>query len=128
MTGPRAVPGAPTPSGAPAVIARLLCPRCRRGKVFRGLVTMHERCAECGHSFEREPGYFVGAMYVSYALAVPIYAGLALAVHLLRPAWSETRFLAAALALFLPLAPLLFRYSRVLWMHLDWAIDPDRSP
>ena len=26
--------------------------------------------------------------------------------------------------LYLPLVPLVFRYSRVLWLHLDWKIDP----
>ena len=32
---------------------------------------MFERCPVCGLKFEREQGYFLGAMYVSYALAIP---------------------------------------------------------
>ena len=31
---------------------------------------MHEDCPHCGHHFEKEPGFFLGAMYVSYALTI----------------------------------------------------------
>ena len=63
-------------------------------------------------------------MYVSYALAVPTLALPAVLVHWLLPGWSGLWILAATLPLFLPLAPLIFRYSRVIWAHLDWTIDP----
>src|SRR6185369_9788049 len=57
-------------------IRRQVCPRCRRGPMFRlpvwrGPISMHERCGVCGLRFEREPGYFVGAMYMSYGLTLP---------------------------------------------------------
>ncbi len=110
--------------GVVAAIARQLCPRCRRGRVFRGVLAMNEACASCGHRFEREPGFFLGAMYVSYAIAVVLYLLLSILVHLVRPLWSETGVLALALPLFLPFVPLIFRYSRVVWMHFDWALDP----
>jgi len=32
---------------------------------------MLDRCEACGLKSEREQGYFLGAMYVSYALAIP---------------------------------------------------------
>jgi hypothetical protein len=31
---------------------------------------MHEQCPVCGLRFEREPGYFTGAMYLSYGVAI----------------------------------------------------------
>jgi len=77
----------------------------------------------CGHIFEREPGYFVGAMYVSYALAIPVYLALAGVLRLLLREWSDLAILTLALPLLVPFAPLLFRYSRVIWMHLDLAVD-----
>jgi uncharacterized protein (DUF983 family) len=99
------------------------CPRCRSGPVFRGLVDMYEKCPRCSYRFEREPGYFTGAMYVSYALAVPTYAGLCLLVHLLRPGWSELAVFGGAAVVFSALAPVLFRYSRVLWMNIARFFD-----
>ena len=54
-----------------AAVLALRCPRCLRGRVWRSFLGMHERCPACGLVFEREPGYFTGAMVVSYVLAVP---------------------------------------------------------
>ena len=87
---------------------------------------MNVRCERCGLVFEREPGYFVGAMYVSYALAVPTYAALVAVVYLLRPRAQIEAIFLGALPAFVLLSPLLFRYSRVIWMHLDRHID--RTP
>ena len=45
---------------------------------------MNEDCPVCGLDFDRgEPGYFTGAMYVSYALAIPLIALLTLIEHLM---------------------------------------------
>jgi hypothetical protein len=85
---------------------------------------MRETCPACGHRFLREPGFFLGAMYVSYALAVLAYGLIVLLVRFLRPSWTETISFVAALPLFLPLVPPIVRYSRVIWMHLDWTLDP----
>ena len=54
-----------------------LCPRCRigsifRSSIFRGYPSMRERCPVCQLKFEREQGYFLGAMYISYGLALLI--------------------------------------------------------
>lgn len=85
---------------------------------------MHERCPECGLRFEREHGYFTGAMVVSYALAIPSLALLsALVLWLTR--WQVEWALLAADVLFLALVPFIFRWSRVLWMYLDRSLDPD---
>src|SRR5512145_2096996 len=51
---------------------RLRCVRCGNAPLFRGLFTMHERCGACGLLFEREQGYFVGAIYVNYAVTVAL--------------------------------------------------------
>lgn len=85
---------------------------------------MQERCPGCGLKFEREQGYFLGAMYISYALAlVTIVAfGLLLWASTL---WSLQRIALWATLLFLPLAPTLTLFSRVLWIYLDRAMDPE---
>jgi hypothetical protein len=52
------------------------CPRCRRGEVYEknkhlfAFPVMKHNCEVCGYKFDREPGYFLGAMYISYGLAV----------------------------------------------------------
>jgi hypothetical protein len=80
---------------------------------------MNAICPVCGLRFEREPGYFLGAMYFSYPLSVPILGFLMLALHLLFP---EMRFeFVAGLATlgFVPFVPAVFRYARVLWIYFE---------
>jgi uncharacterized protein (DUF983 family) len=111
-------------------ILRQRCPRCRMGSIFhysifRGFPKMHERCPVCDLKFEREPGYFLGAMYVSYALGlvtVAIFAALLWWIT----GWWITKDTIWAVVLFLPLAPTLTFFSRVLWIYLDQTIDPER--
>jgi len=75
--------------------------------------------------FEREPGYFVGAMYISYAMAVPIVGGLAGGLsYFLLPGWPLHWVVLLAGVLFLPGVPFVFRASRVAWIHLDHRLDP----
>ena len=99
------------------------CPRCREGEVFAGLVTMRERCPVCGHRFEREPGYFLGAMYISYPLAVVVLGIFLLLFHWLRPDWPWETALAVAVLPLLLFVPTIFRYSRILWMYFDAPVD-----
>jgi uncharacterized protein (DUF983 family) len=119
--------------GKPSVwssILRQRCPRCRvgrifRGSIFRGFPKMYQRCETCDLKFEREPGYFLGAMYVSYGLALVTIAIIA-AVLWGATSWSIVKDIAWACVLFLPLAPGLTLFARVLWIYLDQTIDPER--
>jgi len=115
-----------TPSGLLVAAKSVLgqrCPSCHRGRVFNGLIEMRDSCDACGYRFEKEPGYFVGAMYVSYAMAVGAYAGLTLLCRRFLPGFSPAAALGAAFPLFLLLVPVIFRYSRVIWMHFDRLFD-----
>jgi hypothetical protein len=87
---------------------------------------MNERCPVCGYKFERGPGYFTGAMYFSYALGIPlIAAGVLVGKFLIVPGWPLHWIVLAVWAAFLPLAPAVFRYSRVLFIHFDRYFDPE---
>ena len=110
-------------------ILRQMCPRCRAARIFRksiftGFPRMQERCPNCGLKFEREQGYFLGAMYISYGLALITIVALALLLWAVTP-WSMQKVTVWAILLFLPLAPTLTLFSRVLWIYLDRAIDPE---
>jgi uncharacterized protein (DUF983 family) len=110
-------------------ILRQRCPRCRKGRIFpysifRGLPKMHERCPVCDLRFEREPGYFLGAMYISYGLGVMTIAALAAGFWLVT-GWGITKDTLWAAVLFLPMAAAITLLSRVLWIYLDRAIDPE---
>jgi uncharacterized protein (DUF983 family) len=109
-------------SGHLVPIMKQQCPRCLQGQIFAGVFQMRTQCPVCGLRFEREPGYFVGAMYLSYGLAIIGTAFVWLPMVLLGRSLGEV--LLASGALLIVASPWLFRYSRVLWLYLDHAIDP----
>jgi uncharacterized protein (DUF983 family) len=111
-------------------ILRQRCPRCRVGKIFHhsiflGFPKMDEQCSVCHLHFEREPGYFLGAMYISYALGVLLIAFFAF-LFWTATGWWITRDVIWAVVIFLPLAPAITFLSRVLWIYLDQKVDPAR--
>ncbi len=101
-----------------------LCPRCRQGKIFKtplyalfGFGQMNEFCPKCNLRFEIEPGYFIGAMYVSYAFSGGAALVLGFSLFYLfnnPPSWVYSVVVAAAVVL---MAPINFRLSRVIWLH-----------
>jgi uncharacterized protein (DUF983 family) len=109
---------------------RRLCPRCRRGRIFRGFFSIHRSCPVCGLSFLPEPGYFTAAWALSYFLAFPvvmiIWLGLA---RFVVPDWPIPLTLLPALLVFAVLSPLISMSAKVLWIHLDrtWKAEVPRS-
>ena len=75
--------------------------------------------------FEREEGYFLGAMYISYALSC-LFLGLGmLAAYLIWPELDLGWAVLIAAVAYLPFVPAVFRSSRVLWIYLDRWLWPD---
>jgi uncharacterized protein (DUF983 family) len=120
-------------SSKPSTLRSILqqrCPRCRIGgifqsSIFRGFPKMYERCSICDLKFEREPVYFLGAVYFSFALGVLIMALIAALLWFLTR-WWITWVTIWAVVLFLPFAPTITLFARVLWIYLDQTVDPER--
>jgi uncharacterized protein (DUF983 family) len=87
---------------------------------------MHSNCGHCGLKFEREQGYFVGAIYINYAATVAIAVPGFFILDVF-----TTMTIDQQLALWLPFAivfPLLFfHHSRSIWLALDHLLNPDRN-
>ncbi len=97
---------------------RLRCPGCRNHPLFRSFFEMHRKCSGCGYAFEREAGYFVGAIYINIiATFAIILSGAGLMAWYLSPALVT---MIAVWCFFSVLFPLFFfRYSRSVWLNLD---------
>lgn len=102
------------------------CPRCRKGPVFsgsayslKGQVT-NEYCSHCNLRFEREPGFFYVAMFISYAMNVAEMIAISVAAYVFGVAltyenlWVYVLIIVGGVFLF---APINYRYSRVLLLH-----------
>lgn len=111
-----------------SAIWRQRCPRCREGGIFpqplwRAPLKTYDRCPVCGLKYEREPGYFLGAIYFSYALSIPPTLVLVLMIWRLTGCQFDTAVFGAFVA-YLPFVPVVSRWSRVLWLYLDQRVDP----
>jgi uncharacterized protein (DUF983 family) len=103
------------------------CPACLEGPIYRRGMDMNPRCPVCGLLLEREQGYFMGALYISYALASLFLGIAAVTVYLLRPDWDLGLIVLLVGVLFLPLVPAVTRFARVIWIHFDRWAWPDHS-
>ncbi|HEY0031556.1 MAG TPA: DUF983 domain-containing protein [Bacteroidia bacterium] len=101
------------------------CPHCHKGNFFetnnpydlKHFAKMNSKCPVCNEDFKREPGYYFGATYVSYALTV----GLGIALFLLLCVIFNVNvisYLVLFSLLLLALMPLIFRVSRLIWINL----------
>ena len=99
------------------------CPRCRQGDIFKYPVknilkfsAMHDDCPHCGASFSPEPGFYFGAMFVSYALTVALFVFVGLTLYFLfHP--SDTVYVITITVAAILFTPFSFRYSRVLYLY-----------
>jgi len=115
------------------------CPRCRVGKVFTGptygfkIQKMNEVCPHCQLKFEREPGYFYVAMFVSYAMNVAEMITVSVAAYVLGLELNFDNLWYFAALLFcttLLFSPFNYRYSRMVllyWLSPGLHYEPKRS-
>lgn len=100
------------------------CPRCHKGKFFksnnpynlRQVFHMHDRCSSCDLDYQREPGFYFGAMYVSYALM----AGWLIVWFLADLLWFhlDAIVLAGGITVSMVLiTPLFYHWSRSVWIN-----------
>lgn len=100
------------------------CPNCNEGATFKkdvpffAIPVMNESCPKCNYRFEREPGYFIGAMYISYGLAL-MEGGIAyLLMYLFLPNLNLAWILIVMLLVFVLFAKKNFKWSRILYIHI----------
>ena len=94
------------------------CPSCGEGAVFSGLYQMNETCPACQYRFEREDGYFLGAMVISYFVggfsAVPT-----LIYFIFGAGWEPLQATLLSCVQIVLGNPPLFHFSRLAWLHMD---------
>jgi uncharacterized protein (DUF983 family) len=104
----------------------LRCPRCGARSLFRTWLAMHERCAVCRLRFEREQGYFLGAIYINYGVTVVLaLLGSFALEYWTQPSLTQELVLWVGFGTAFPV--LFFRYARGLWLGFDDIFDPSEA-
>lgn len=105
-------------------IAKANCPHCREGHLFpvspfsyRQLSVTHKHCEVCGATLIPEPGFYDGAMYISYAFSVALVITSMVAVTVLVPKPKLWMYLSTVVVLNMFLLPAMLRYSKTLYQY-----------
>ena len=106
------------------------CPQCQEGDLFishpynfKEFGKKHINCPECNLKFEREPGFFYGSMYISYAIGVGIFVAWWILKTLLFPTMEAGTMVFIMAFLQIALAPLSMYASKLIWLNLFMSYD-----
>lgn len=101
------------------------CPKCHTGNLFdtsnpysfSNIDKMPDNCPNCGQKFWLEPGFYYGAMYISYALTIALSVAVFVAMIVL---WHFDLlwYLGLNTLSLILLFPAIFRLSRSIWIHI----------
>jgi hypothetical protein len=78
---------------------------------------MNDTCPHCGVRLEPEPGFYQGAMYVSYGVTVAVLVTVSILLYLLGNP-SEWTYIWIIIAIMVVLIPWNYRYSRIIYLYL----------
>ncbi len=105
-------------------IFRMKCPRCHEGEFFvsnpydlKHAGEIHEKCSKCGLKYSKEPGFYYGAMYVSYALGVALFVTLWVSMNLFFDIESTGVQIGVIITITLVLTPYLYALSKIIWAN-----------
>ena len=111
-------------------ILRMKCPRCQEGDFFtshpydlKNAGNIHEHCPKCNLKYEMEPGFYQGAMYVSYALGVALFVTLWVSFNLFFPSLSTGAQVGIVAVSSLVLTPIMYALSKIIWANLFIKFD-----
>jgi len=108
------------------------CPKCHEDHMYvekncyklSSTLKMHKNCSSCGQKYHIEPGFFDGAMYVSYALGIAFsVAAFVLANLFFTPTvWQTFGIITVTMV---GLMPFMARLARSIWINMFVSYDKD---
>lgn len=105
------------------------CPRCGSGHLFHRWFTIADDCPRCGLHFEREPGYWAGALAVNIVVAGGTFAVFfVVALALTIPDVPVGPLLAVLVPLMIVLPIAYYPFSKTVWMAIDRALLQHLDP
>ena len=104
------------------------CPRCRQSKLFTepfsfsAPLSMNSHCSRCNLNFEPEPGFYFGAMFLSYIMSA-FFLLLVGGLCVIYLGMSAEQMLGVIIIVGIFIYFKILRLSRSLWIHLMQRYD-----
>ncbi|MDX9749653.1 MAG: DUF983 domain-containing protein [Flavobacteriales bacterium] len=106
-------------------VLALKCPYCREGDFFlshpydlRRAGDTPNACPQCGGRFSIEPGFYYGAMYVSYALTVAAAVACWVVLQVFAPGLSLHATVLAIIGVLVVGTPWFYALSKVIYANM----------
>ena len=110
------------------------CPRCLKGSFFthhpynlKHVGEIYEKCSCCDLKYEREPGFYYGGMYVSYALGVALFVTFWVSFSFFIPNVDAGWQIGIISITVLFLSPLMYALSKIIWANFFIKYDPEQA-
>lgn len=101
------------------------CPACHEGEFFIShpynlskAGDIYKSCSVCLTKFSKEPGFYYGAMYVSYAIAVALSISIYVLFSIFNFNFSVEFFLMIYSVFILSISPLIYALSKIIWANI----------
>ena len=105
-------------------VITLTCPHCHEGPFFVShpydlskAGDLLKACPECHRSYEMEPGFYYGAMYVAYGLGVAICLAAFLLLHFFAPMMPLYWIIVIMSGIMLVGGPYFYALSKIIWAN-----------
>ena len=112
---------------------RIKCPRCHEGDLFEtGSFSfakpfdMYKQCPNCQLNYWPEPGYYYGAMFLSYIFTAWFCLGFIAFFHWVL-GWSTGASFALLILVCIIGFVYLFRLARSMWLNINVKYEPDKA-
>jgi len=114
-------------------IFKMKCPRCQEGDFFvshpydlKKAGDTHEHCSNCDLKYSREPGFYYGAMYVSYALGVALFVTLWVSFNLFFTEVNAGIQVLVVSVASIVLAPYFYALSKIIWANIFFSYEGNK--
>jgi len=106
-------------------ILKFKCPHCHEGEFFKSrnpynfkhLSDTYDKCPNCDRRLYLEPGFYYGAMYVSYALGVAHIVTFLVIKYILGFEMDFWNFIILVASFLIALTPLYYALSKIIWAN-----------
>lgn len=111
----------------------LKCPRCHEGEMFETgswsfvrPFDMLQKCPTCDLNYFPEPGYYYGAMFISYIWTAWFCLFFVALIHWIL-GWGLNMAFGLLIAFLAINFVYIFRISRLMWLNLNVRYNPDAT-
>lgn len=113
-------------------VLKMKCPKCHDGDLFsnkstykyKGFFDMPNYCPKCNQSFRVETGFYLGAMYVSYAITIALNVAVFTALMTINQYTLPIFFTVAGIGTLVAM-PYIIKISRSIWIAMMINYDPN---